>query len=118
GMSREMGRRLEPNLFEAWGGKPSTQLLRHRNSTIDSVTKKRYHTFLATKINTAFPDEAQEKANPIAADEVYQSAIRWLLNSENSRTSITWHSPPPSISSLISCTVACLIIVLEISSFA
>lgn len=76
---RELGRRLEPRLFEEWGGKPTTQLLRHRNSTIESVTKRRYHAFLAAKINSVFPDEKQESQDPKAADEIYQSAVRWLL---------------------------------------
>lgn len=80
GLCREFGRRLEPKLFEAWSGKPSTQLLRHRDPTIEGVTKRRYHAFLATKINTPFPDEAQEAQDPKAADEIYQSAVRWLLN--------------------------------------
>jgi len=42
------------------GGKPTTQLLRHRDTTIEAVTKRRYHLFLAGKINEAFPDAAQE----------------------------------------------------------
>ena len=79
-LCREFGKRLEPKLFEAWGGKPSTRLLRHSDPTIEAPTKRRYHAFLASKIATAFPDEAQEAKDPHAADEIYQSAIRWLLN--------------------------------------
>ncbi|MFM9967446.1 MAG: hypothetical protein ACKVQK_03445 [Burkholderiales bacterium] len=77
---REFGKRLEPRLFEEWGGKPSTQLLRHRNSGIESVTKRRYHEFLTAKIRTNFPTAAEETSNPVAADETYQSAVRWLLD--------------------------------------
>jgi len=77
---REMGKRLEEKLFREWGGKPTTQLLRHRDSAIDSVTKRRYHAFLGTKINTVFPDAEQERTDPAAADEVYQSGARWLLD--------------------------------------
>lgn len=79
-LCREFGKRLEERLFRQWGGKPTTQLLRHRDKTIDAVTKRRYHSFLAAKINRAFPDEDQERHDPDAADEVYQSGIRWLLN--------------------------------------
>jgi len=79
-LCREFGKRLEERLFQQWGGKPTTQLLRHRDKTIDAVTKRRYHSFLAAKINHAFPDEEGERHNPDAADEVYQSGIRWLLN--------------------------------------
>jgi hypothetical protein len=77
---RELGKRLEEKLFSEWGGKPTTQLLRHRDNALDSVTKQRYHTFLAAKINTAFPDAEQEKADPSKADEAYQSGARWLLD--------------------------------------
>jgi hypothetical protein len=79
-LCREMGKRLEEKLYREWGGKPTTQLLRHRDSTIEAATKRRYHSFLAAKINQAFPDSAQEANDPGAADEVYQSGVRWLLN--------------------------------------
>ena len=77
---REMGKRLEDRLYREWGGKPTTQLLRHRDGSIDSVTKRRYHAFLAAKINVAFPDTEQEKSDPAKADEAYQSGARWLLD--------------------------------------
>jgi len=77
---REMGKRLEENLFREWGGKPTTQLLRHRDGVIDSVSKRRYHAFLAAKISTAFPDAEQERLDPSKADEAYQSGARWLLD--------------------------------------
>ena len=77
---RELGKRREESLFREWGGKPTTQILRHRDSLVDSVTKRRYHAFLAGKINTVFPDAEQEKADPGKADEAYQSGARWLLD--------------------------------------
>jgi hypothetical protein len=79
-LCRELGKRLEEKLYKEWGGKPTTQLLRHRDKTIEAVTKHRYHSFLAAKINGTFPDKDQEAKNPEAADEVYQSGVRWLLN--------------------------------------
>jgi hypothetical protein len=77
---RELGKRIEEGLFQKWGGKPTTQLLRHRDSIIDSITKCRYHAFLEGKINVQFPNEEQEKSDPAAADETYQSGARWLLD--------------------------------------
>jgi hypothetical protein len=79
-LARETGKRLEEKLFVTWGGKPTTQLLRHRDKAIESVTKQRYHLFLASKINVTFPDKNQETSNPEAADDMYQSGVRWLLN--------------------------------------
>lgn len=79
-LCRELGKRLEEKLFLKWGGKPTTQMLRHRDSTIETPTKARYHSFLGGKINVTFPDKEQEAKNPQAADEIYQSGVRWLLN--------------------------------------
>ncbi len=76
---RELGGRLEKDLYREWGGKPSTQLLRHRVSTIEAVTKRRYHAILAAKINAPFPDPEQEASKPEVADETYQSGVSWLL---------------------------------------
>lgn len=79
-LCRELGKRQEGKLYREWGGKPTTRLLRHRDANIESVTKGRYHAFLASKINVAFPDKDQEACDPAAADDVYQSGVRWLLN--------------------------------------
>lgn len=77
---RQCGKRLEERLYQEWGGRPSVQLLRHRDNRIEAPTKKRYHAFLASKTNLLFPDAQQEKDNPREADEVYRSGVRWLLN--------------------------------------
>lgn len=79
-LCRELGKRVEEKLLREWGGKPTTQLLRHSDATIEAPTKKRYHAFLAAKINEAFLDAHQEKKNPAKADGIYQSGVRWLLN--------------------------------------
>jgi hypothetical protein len=46
----DQGKMKEPRLYERWGGKPTTQLLRHRDSTIDENTKGRYYSKLAKLI--------------------------------------------------------------------
>ena len=79
-LSRELGKRKEAKLYRSWGGKPTTQLLRHRDSSIDPITKRRYHAVLATKIGAEFPQKQQEDNDPEAADHVYQSGVRWLLD--------------------------------------
>jgi len=77
---REMGKRLEDKLYREWGGKPTTQLLRHRDGIIDSVTKRRYHAFLGARLNFTFPDADSEKNDPARSDEAYQRGARWLLD--------------------------------------
>lgn len=76
---RELGKRHEARLYAKWGGKPSTQLLRHSNSKIDKVTKERYHRYLEKAVPTPFPSAQDEVANPAAADQTYEGAGRWLL---------------------------------------
>lgn len=78
-ISRMLGKAQESRLFDAWGGTPTTQLLRHRNTLIDPHTKQRYHAFLARKIKTEFPTSEQEQTSPELADEVYRAGIKWLL---------------------------------------
>lgn len=76
---RELGKRHEQRLFTKWGGKPSTQLLRHSNDRIDSVTKDRYHRFLEKAISKTFPTTIVEATSPESADQIYEGAVRWLL---------------------------------------
>jgi hypothetical protein len=90
GLARDRGKRLEPGLFTAWGGKPSIQLLRDRNETIDPVTKARLHALLAGKLGVTFPTAADEAQEPGEADRLYESATRWLLEQtrDNSKHSL------------------------------
>lgn len=82
-MAREFGEIMEPKLFKRWAGTPTTQLLRHRNTVIEKITKKRYHAFLSKVLGERAPTARQEAVNPEAADDFYQSGTRWLL--ENTR---------------------------------
>lgn len=79
-IGRDAGRRKETRLFASWGGKPTTAMLRHSDGTLDAVTKARYHTVLGILVpRIDMPDSASEVDAPKAADEVYDSAVQWLL---------------------------------------
>lgn len=79
-VGRDRGKRLEPELFKMWGGKPSVALLRWRDDRIDRHTKQQYHSFLGRAVPTAkFPTPVEEIADPGLADEAYEAATRWLL---------------------------------------
>jgi hypothetical protein len=79
-VSREMGKRKETKLYQRWGGIPTTQLLRHRDSNIDPISKSRFHDFLSQKIQKQFPNEQHEIGNPKEADNLYNSAVIWLIS--------------------------------------
>lgn len=78
-LARDAGKSLEKELFTTWGGKPSVQLLRHRDPHLDPITKQRHHNFLATSLKISLPSPEEEQENPNAADQIYESATRWLL---------------------------------------
>ncbi|MGD0640162.1 MAG: hypothetical protein ABSC22_05385 [Roseiarcus sp.] len=79
-IARDRGKRLEPELYKSWGGKPSVALLRHSDERIDEHTKARYRTFLQEKLpQLPLPTPEEELANPTAADRAYESVTAWLL---------------------------------------
>lgn len=79
-VARERGRVTEKRLFAAWGGKPTTIWLRHRDSNLDPHTKDRYHEFLSSGLRDwRAPTHDEERLDPIAADSRYDTAVRWLL---------------------------------------
>lgn len=80
-LGRDFGKKKEPKLHEYFGGKPTTQILRHRNSYIDKVTKVRYHELLSNKIDgLQIPTIEEEVKDMKSTDEVYESCIKYLIS--------------------------------------
>lgn len=77
--ARTKGKRIEPRLLKSWGGWPTTLLLRH-DSGLDQHTRQRYHTYLAKAVpgKLNFPTTQEEQDSPTVANQVYDSAVRWL----------------------------------------
>jgi nucleoside phosphorylase len=76
-LGRTGGRRREPVLFAAWGGCPSTQLLRWRGPAAPSLQVRRHQTLeRVTGVRLPTPDE--EDADPAGTDTTYETAIRTL----------------------------------------
>lgn len=85
-VGRDRGKKIEPKLFDAWGGKPTTALLRHRDSRMDPETKKRIHASLSKKIDgLRCPTAQAEKKDPTAADQTYDSAVYWLRSNTSDK---------------------------------
>ncbi len=83
-LGRDRGKAKELELHQKWGGKPTTQLLRHRDKKLDPNTKARYHNKLRMLISGIRIPTAEEEANdPKSADEVYDSCVLFLR--ENTR---------------------------------
>ena len=71
------GKRLEDGLYESWGGKPSTAMLRHRDSRINELTKKTYADLLR-QVGIPMPTPEDEARDPVGADKAYEAAGDWL----------------------------------------
>jgi hypothetical protein len=78
-IARDAGRRIQDDLFKAWSGAPTTQLLRHRNEHYDVHTKQALHAQLANLTGLTLPSAREEQEQPVAADEVYRAAALWLI---------------------------------------
>lgn len=76
--ARQRGKAKEEALWQKWGGAPSTQVLRHRDSTFDMVSKTRYHAACSKLLNQPFLSQQQEKDAPDLADALYTSACTAL----------------------------------------
>lgn len=73
---RGLGKATEDKLVAKWGGMPSTVLLRHRDTSIERPTKLEYHRLISERLGLAMPTEADEAADPAAADQAYRAATR------------------------------------------
>lgn len=74
--ARARGRVIEIGLYESWGGKPTTALLRHRDPRLSSFTKEIYHNRLR-KLGKPFviPTVDEEISDPAKADSRYEAAM-------------------------------------------
>lgn len=79
-VARDAGKRLQDALFVKWGGAPTTQLLRYRDTHFDIHTKERFRGVLTEGLKTPLPTTESEGDNPAAADELYRAAIVWLID--------------------------------------
>jgi hypothetical protein len=78
-VARDCGKKLQPGLFEEWGGLPSVVLLRHDDSRLNPDTKKRYRRQLEKLIDgLILPTDGSEAADPAAADLIYASCSDFL----------------------------------------
>jgi hypothetical protein len=79
-LGRDKGKSKEGDFYNSIGGKPTIQILRHTNKTLDNVTKARYHKLLSQKIeDIQIPSYEEEISNPDNADQVYESCAKFLI---------------------------------------
>jgi hypothetical protein len=84
-VSRDRGKRKEPDLFERWDGMPTTRFLRHRDAP-NKVTLRRYHNKLEAAISDiSMPSASEERADPSRADQTYETCVSFLREHARNR---------------------------------
>lgn len=85
-IGRDMGYRRQPSLWAHWGGAPSVQLLRHRNTAVNPHIRRRRHERLRVlDPSLLLPTSEEETADPEAADLLYEAATRFLIGETRER---------------------------------
>jgi hypothetical protein len=83
-VGRDAGKRKESRLFASWDGKPTTRLLRHRDSLNRPLLARR-HAKLGALLGTTIPTAMEEAADLRAADEVYEACTAFLRDKTRDR---------------------------------
>jgi hypothetical protein len=77
-IGRDLGRNKEPNLFEAWGGKPTNWVLRHQDTTNRVLLAHRHKKLQNLLPDLKIPTLEEEQTDPETADEVYEACTTFL----------------------------------------
>ena len=64
-----LGRRIQPALWDKWGGAPTTSMLRWRDETFSDGAKRRMRERAARVSSTTLPSREEEEQNPGKADQ-------------------------------------------------
>jgi hypothetical protein len=72
-LARDRGKELQASLFAEWGGTPTTVRLRHRDLTINPITKARYHNKASSLLGVPFPSDSEELEDAKRADDLYEA---------------------------------------------
>lgn len=80
-IGRDLGVKKEAKLWEQWGGAPTTQILRHRNSAFNAALRSRYHSKLRALLpDIALPTAEEEAQDPHRADDIYGMCVKFLIS--------------------------------------
>jgi len=77
-VARAAGRSREPELWERWGGPPTSSALRHRSAT-NPVQLHRYHAAIKRILGITLPTAEEEATDPVKADLEYETAVKGLI---------------------------------------
>lgn len=73
---RALGKKIEPKLWESWGGAPSTQIVSWRNDIIGDELKGLYLQAVRDKLKLPVPDKEDEEADPVKAGDLLRQTFK------------------------------------------
>lgn len=79
-LGRDRGKSKEPVLFQYFGGKPTTLILRHNDNWLNSVIKDKYHASLSLKMGINIPSATEEMNDLVKCDQVYEACGKYLIS--------------------------------------
>ena len=82
--ARNLGKKLEPSLWQSWGGAPTTQMLRH-SGPANPVMRERWHKKMSEILGRPFPTATEESEDPRRADEIYEAAVKVQISKTRDR---------------------------------
>lgn len=71
----DRGRARQAELWQAWGGAPTLQLVRHRTTTLNPQTLRRVHAALSLLCGPELPSPQEETERLDEADTTYSSCL-------------------------------------------
>lgn len=101
-IGRYRGKKREPELFDAWGGKPTTRLLRH-TGPMNPVSLARIQGQLEALTGILMPTAQDEAADPSQSGRGVRDGRRCSPDARETRGSFLWWAKTPEIASDGSC---------------
>lgn len=85
---RHRGKIKEPELWDSWGGPPTTRFLRHSDTQFNPIRRRRCHRNLQIIIpDLELPTPEEENNNPELADQIYEACTRYLIDKTRDQSS-------------------------------
>ncbi|WEI18452.1 hypothetical protein PY247_20065 [Acinetobacter proteolyticus] len=81
--ARSNGLKVQEKLLKKWKVLPTTQFLRHNDSTLSKQRKQQIHAKISAKTSILLPTAVEESNDPQEADLQYDEAVTWIR--ENTR---------------------------------
>lgn len=72
---RTLGKRIEPRLWETWGGAPSTLYVSWKNTRLGDDLKAKYHEAVRQRLDLPMPTKEEEEADTTRAAEMIRQAF-------------------------------------------